>query len=217
MQTVRVVPALDVLEHHLPGNGARWKHALNGFRLERAPNALLQGVVITGADGAHGQGHAGQTGQIVGTGVLCALVGMMHLRQRPAPADGHLQRRDDQLAVHAFAHRPANDAPGTHIRDTGQVQPAFSRGDVGDVHQPFLVEPLGAERLAEPVRFRGGPFGLASGLEAARLHPLQRHVTHQPRHPSPPHPLARLLERRVHPWRTVRLPALRVNRLDLDA
>jgi len=53
--------------------------------------------------------------------------------------DGHLQRPDREVSLHAVTHSPADDASGMQIQDHGQVQPALARPDIADVTGPFLV------------------------------------------------------------------------------
>jgi hypothetical protein len=48
----------------------------------------------------------------------------------PARLDGHLQRRDDELAAHMAIHRPADDPAAEEILHRGQVQPALTGLDL---------------------------------------------------------------------------------------
>ena len=54
-------------------------------------------------------------------------------------ADGHLQRPDRQVALHAVADGPADDAPGMQIKDHSQIKPPLAAPDVTDITGPFLV------------------------------------------------------------------------------
>ena len=53
--------------------------------------------------------------------------------------DGHLQRPDREVTLHAVTHSPADDASGIQIQDHGKIQPALARPDIADVTDPFLV------------------------------------------------------------------------------
>ena len=49
------------------------------------------------------------------------------------------QRPDRQIALHAVADGPANDAPRMQVQDHSQIQPALAGPDVTDIACPFLV------------------------------------------------------------------------------
>lgn len=52
---------------------------------------------------------------------------------------GHVQRPDCQISLHAITDSPTDDTPRIEIDDDSQVEPTFTRPDVGDVSCPFLV------------------------------------------------------------------------------
>src|SRR5512143_449971 len=56
-----------------------------------------------------------------------------------AMRDRHLQRIHRQLGVQSTAHRPTNQGSRVRVQNRRQVEPTFSRGDVGDVTQPEVV------------------------------------------------------------------------------
>ena len=61
----------------------------------------------------------------------------------------HIQRPDRQVALHAVADSPTNDAPGIQIEDDGQIQPPFTGPDVANVAGPFLVRTIRREILIQ--------------------------------------------------------------------
>ena len=72
-----------------------------------------------------------------------------HTGARLAQPDSTVKRPERQVAGHASAHGPADDAPGVEVEHDGQVQPALCRPDIADVGSPFLVGCLGGEVLVE--------------------------------------------------------------------
>ncbi len=64
----------------------------------------------------------------------------------PLP-DGHLQGVQGQVGVQAGGGLPADDPPGVHVGDEGDVDPPGERTHVGDVGDPQLVRP---ERVDMP-------------------------------------------------------------------
>lgn len=76
---------------------------------------------------------------------------------------------------------PSRQAAREQVEDDRQIQPAFSRPDVGDVDAPFLIGSLGLERLVEQV-WGDGPRVLAVGgaLEATLLTGDEIILAHQP-------------------------------------
>src|SRR5512144_3116979 len=81
--------------------------------------------------------------------------------RRPAPAHGHLQRRDDELLAHVAGHRPADDPAAEEVLHRGQVQPTLAGLDLLDVRTPDPVGRVGTEVAADEI---------AEGLD-----PLHRH------------------------------------------
>ena len=46
---------------------------------------------------------------------------------------------EHEVRVHGTADPPAHDAPGKHINDEGDIEPALPGRDVGEVRHPELV------------------------------------------------------------------------------
>src|SRR5579859_395125 len=57
-----------------------------------------------------------------------------------APPVRRLQRLTDQIGLDPLTHRPAHDSAARQIHDHRQIQPAFARGDIGDVGHPGSVD-----------------------------------------------------------------------------
>jgi hypothetical protein len=56
-----------------------------------------------------------------------------------AQGDGHIQRPDRQVALHAVADGPANDPARIQIQNDSQVQPALAGLCIRDVARQFSV------------------------------------------------------------------------------
>ena len=113
-----------------------------------------------------------------------------HTGARLAQPDSTVKRPERQVAGHASAHGPADDAPGVEVEHDGQVQPALCRPDIADVGSPFLVGCLGGEVLVEKVRCDG-----LVVLAVRRLFELLFPFWRQPISPhQPSHPMASNLD-----------------------
>ena len=66
--------------------------------------------------------------------------------------NGHPQRPDRQIALHAVADGPTYDAPRMQVQDHGQIQPPLAGPDVTDVTCSFLVWPIRREVTVQQVR-----------------------------------------------------------------
>ena len=69
-------------------------------------------------------------------------------------ADGHLQRRDDELWRMWRRHRPADDPAAEEVLHRGQIQPALAGLDLLDVRGPHPVRRVGPEVAADEVAER---------------------------------------------------------------
>ena len=67
-------------------------------------------------------------------------------------ADGHLQRPDRQIPLHAVAYGPADNPPRMQVQDHSQIQPPLAGPDVADITRPFLVRPGRREVAIQQVR-----------------------------------------------------------------
>ena len=106
---MRVVPPLYELEHRLLRlfTGSH-PHPIDEFALQGGEEGLAHRIIIRVADTSHRRLHAGLSAPVAegNRSVLAAVVGVMHHGPRLALANGHLQRRDDQLRaqMHGESH-----------------------------------------------------------------------------------------------------------------
>ena len=56
------------------------------------------------------------------------------------------ERLANQICLEPLAHRPAHNTAAAKVHDCGQIQPAFSGGDVGQVANPRTVDRQPANR-----------------------------------------------------------------------
>jgi len=82
----------------------------------------------------------------------------------------HLQRVDDELGTHVVSHRPANDRAGVGVLDSGQVQPALPRAQIGDVSEPQHVRGVRPELALDKIISDANP-----GHSDRRAPTLARH------------------------------------------
>jgi hypothetical protein len=95
-------------------------------------------------------------------------------RPRATALDGHGQGGDCEFGAHMIAHRPADHFPGEQVEDHGQVQPALTSRNVGDIRQPDLIRLLGREIAIEQVfrhRQRMIAIGRAHTIAPRRVSP----------------------------------------------
>ena len=90
---------------------------------------------------------------MVVSAVLRSAVRVMNAtRRRPSDGDGHVQRSQGKILLHAVADGPANDAPREKVQCHGQIDPAFPRPDISDVARPVLVWPARGNVLLQEIR-----------------------------------------------------------------
>ena len=82
---------------------------------------------------------------------------------RTLPLDRHQQCRRGQLGAQMIAHRPADHLARCQIEHRGQVEPAFTGRDVGDVGQPDLVRRTRLEVLPQQVGGDGQAMAAVGG------------------------------------------------------
>jgi hypothetical protein len=98
---------------------------------------------------------------------------MDRARREPAPADGHLKDRDDELGAHVGLHRPANDPAAEKIPNGGEILPALAGADLLDVGRLRAIGSVGPEFAADEVTERlyardAHRAALATALEGPR-------------------------------------------------
>lgn len=113
----------------------------------------------------------------------------------PSDRDGHVQRPQGQILLHAIADRPTDDAARKQINDYSQINPTFPRPDIGDVTSPLLVRPAGGEVLLQGIRRDvermvavGGAFELPAADDPDAI------LAHQTAHPALADAYAKLVQ-----------------------
>ena len=66
--------------------------------------------------------------------------------------NGHLQRTDRQITLHAITCSPTDHTLGMQVWDHSQIEPVFAGPDIADVTGPFLVRPVCLEVAIQLVR-----------------------------------------------------------------
>ncbi len=101
----------------------------------------------------------------------------------PSDRDGHVQRPQGEILLHAVADGPSDDAPGEKVNDHGKINPTLPRPDVGDVARPPLVRPARLEVLLQEIRRDvEDVVAVGGGLELPCPHNLDAVLAHQPPH-----------------------------------
>jgi hypothetical protein len=137
--------AVDVLEDGGFGLVTRFpRSAPDQLGLDRLEEGLKGCVVITVAFSAHRRLEPMLTQDIlvvVGAVLAAAIAVEDAAARRGSQGDGHLQRPDRQIPLHAVAYGPADDAPRMQVQDHSQIQPPLAGPDVADVTRSFQVRP----------------------------------------------------------------------------
>jgi len=131
----RIVEALDEVEHRHPGLGMGAPvMASDELALKGRVEAFRHGVVVAVTDRAHGLGDSGfPTAPTEGqTGVLAAVVGVMHQARRRTPMlDGHGQGVEHEPGTQMVRHGPPDHPSAIGIDHDRQVEEALPGGQVG--------------------------------------------------------------------------------------
>jgi len=150
-----VVENLDVFKDIQSGLGPGGILPMkNQLSFEGAKETFDRGIVITVTFAAHTSHHPSSCQQslVLIAGVLAAPIGVVQqARGRLAHANGHLQGVDDQLAVQAVTHRPADDTSGIDVQNHSQIEPPFRCWHISDVSQPNFIAPCRFEILLKPI------------------------------------------------------------------
>ena len=153
MSSARIVEAVDVLEDgHFSFPSRRPGPAPKHFSLDRFEEGFDSVIVIAIALAGHRHFEPvlAQYLLIVVRAVLRPAIGVMDAALGwLAERDGHFQRPDRQIPLHAVADSPADDMAGMQIQDHREIQPAFSGPYIAYVARPFLI---GLVRFEVPVQ-----------------------------------------------------------------
>jgi hypothetical protein len=188
MQSRRVVP-VDPGEDFPAGFGACREHAsLKAFAFQRRPERLGDGVIEARRNPTDGGSQlvALAVIEVVVRGVLRPAIRVSDDTSNVAGTgcDGHVERVGHEFGAHVVGHRVAEHAPGSDVDHRREVEPAFTRRDVGDVLAPRPIWWAGCERPADQIRdrvpVRPGDRGPHPAADVPAGHAMQ---THQPAHP----------------------------------
>ena len=135
---------------------------------------------------------------------------------RPALADRHVQRVEDQLGPEMRRHRPADHPAAPGVEDDGEVQEAGPGRDVRDVGHPQPIGAVGGEGPLDEIRGRpGGGIAAGGGHEGAPAHAGQAGGLHEAGDALAADVDALGRQFRVHAGRAVRPAGAVVDRPDL--
>ena len=117
--------------------------------------------------------------------------------------------------MHVGLHRVADDSTGMQIQSHGEVQPALSGGQRGDVGRPHLIRVRHVELALQQVRRNSeGVVTVGRPYPAALSLPSHSRSAHQPGHPLAGNPDAFSTSLRVNAGRSVSSLGADVDPLD---
>jgi hypothetical protein len=130
--------------------------------------------------------------------------------ERTPPDQRHVERVQRQFSADALAHGPAHDETRAEIEDHRQVEPAFARGDVGDIRDPrHIRRGLGELPVQDVARDRERVVRVGRGPEPPTAPPGEPTLARQPRQALATGPVAPGAELDVDPRTAVASPARR--------
>src|SRR5438094_1662773 len=156
MQSIRIVETLDPINQIKSRLRARCiSQSIDPFDFQRLEEAFHRRIVPAISLPTHRLHHPVTIDQIPMflAGVLHAAIGMHDQScQRLAPPIRHRKGVAHRLRFHPIAERPPDDSTAAQIQNTGQVQPALVRRNVGQVCNPGLVDPPAIEATFQDIR-----------------------------------------------------------------
>lgn len=220
VQTLGIVPTLDVLKDGGAGLGTRGEALARAFCFEGRKEALHSGIVEAVADAAHADlaVMSGQSLLVSFAGVLTALVRVVHpALWRMALQDGHLQSLLYQRGSHVVGHGPTHDLARKQVQHRSQIQPAFGGVDVGNIGYPFPIRSGRRKILVLQIGGRLRPWVALRRLGKAPVRFPSRDPmpAHQSRHSVPAASCSPSLQSGMDARTAVRLPTSPVFLLDL--
>lgn len=167
VQPLAIVPNLDELEDGGSRFGLGRKLLVSTFSFQGGVETFDDRIVVTISRAAHADDTVGflQQFQVSPTGILAAAIAMMEKLSRWLTMEhGHLPGFLYQVDLHPILHSPAHHPARVQIQEGGQVQPALSCIDVGNITNPFLVYPRSLKILIQHVGGYSGSHPLFGGL-----------------------------------------------------
>ena len=204
----RVVEAVDVFEEGDFDLATGLPVATpDEFGLQRLEEAFDGGIVVTVAFPTHRHLEpvlAQQLLIVVGT-ILRPAIGVMNAAWWwPSDRDGHVQRPQGKILLHAVADGPANDAPREKVNDHGQIDPTFPCPDISDVARPLLVRPARGKVLLQEIRRDvEGVIAVGGALELSAADDLDAILAHKSPDTALADADAQLIQLLGHAWSAV--------------
>lgn len=146
---MRVIPALDELEHRQPRLDLGLEAAAREqFALQGREEAFAHRVVEAIADRAHRRAHPGFAAACaeLDRGVLGALIGVMDDFGRTALPQRKIERLEHQLGAQMGFHGPAHNLAAEDVEYHREVEEPGPGRDIGDVGDPQAIG-LGRAKL----------------------------------------------------------------------
>src|SRR5215831_2534858 len=138
------------------------------------------------------------------------------LRRTPA-GQRHAEGVEGEVSGNALAHRPPDGKARAEIEDNRQVEPALACRNIGDVGHPCLVGVRPLELSRQDIGRDGKRMPRLGGHAEAAAPPSRQPVhAHQPRHPLAARVAAAVHQLGANPWAAVAVPALGMDRGDLQ-
>src|SRR5215510_14695603 len=187
MPTNPIVPAFDKAKDRTAGLVAGTPITRdNQLLLERPKETLRHRVVPAIRLPTHTGPHPVRQlqGAVLARDILTATIRVMdQARRRVTSSNGHAQGAQSDVAREGVGHAPAHHATRREVKDDGQIEPALTRGHVGDIVYPHLIDPHAVHiKLAvEEIRRDRQRVRRISGADVAS--PCPRHeavLPHQP-------------------------------------
>ncbi len=130
---------------------------MNQLGLVQPVDGLGEGVVVAVTPAAHRRLDAGlrQSLAVASRHILRTPVAVVNERAialRLTGIQSLLERVQNEVGAHRIAHTPPNDAAGKDVDHEGDIQPALPSRNVGEVRDPQLVRPGGAELSIDPIQ-----------------------------------------------------------------
>ena len=155
MGALPIVKDFNVFEEGLPRFLSGMKiMAMDQFCFQRGDETLHRRIVPAIAFAAHRATDAilAQQATIGPACILAAPIRMVHQPGRGAPlTQRHMQGGLGQFLFHTPSHRPADHASSIQIQHHGQIQPALSSRDVGEIGHPFFIGPIRREITTQSI------------------------------------------------------------------
>jgi hypothetical protein len=210
-----VIKSFDVVEDHEGGLRAGGRDlVVEALGFESGPEGFCGGVIVAIAAAAHALGDAESVegrGEAV-AGVLGTLIAVVNEAGKPAGSlgSGALECFKNEGSFHGGGGGPADDATAIDVDLSGQKEPAFLSGNVGDVRDPDLLWRGRGGSAQQTLRSGRAGAGAIGGAwhKAALLYGAKLLCAHEPGNAASPARVAAITQLMEEPWRAIGLAAL---------